>query len=41
MHLLLTPVPAERVMSVNADRNHDRSGKGLALEGLANSKVVP
>jgi len=29
------------VMAINAARNQDRSGKGLAVEGLANSRAVP
>jgi len=29
------------VMSINAVRNLDRSGEGLAVEGLANSRAVP
>jgi len=28
------------VMAINAARNQDRSGKGLAVEGLANSRAV-
>ena len=28
-------------MAINAARNQDRSGKGLAVEGLANSRAVP
>jgi len=29
------------VVAINAAKNQDRSGKGLAVEGLANSRAVP
>jgi len=35
------PASLAWVMAINTAQNQDRSGKGLAVEGLANSRAAP